>query len=136
MSEASKKGYSIWSLLVIMTFLAVWLAVPRNFSRWTISGMNPTFFSMCCTLCHLALLWLLVGVVVWRLTGKRRYVLYLESTLAILFWLPILLAFVEGMFTDAGDHPMLRTMMSGLGLYQGYIDFYDKLYGWFGYEPI
>ncbi len=29
-SSAPKRGYSIWSLLVIMTMLAVWLAVPRR----------------------------------------------------------------------------------------------------------
>lgn len=132
----AKKGYSIWSLFMIMTLLAVWLALPRHFSQWTIAGVNPTFFSMCCTLCHLALLWLLLGTLFWMLAGMRRLVVYFVAMAALLFWTPIVLAFIEGLFTDAGDHPRLRAVMSAVGLYQGYIDFYDKLYGWFGYEPI
>ncbi len=36
-SKAAKKGYSIWSLMVIMTLLAVWLAIPR---RATIRDFN------------------------------------------------------------------------------------------------
>ncbi len=66
----------------------------------------------------------------------RRLVVYFVAMAALLFWTPIALAFIEGLFTDAGDHPRLRVVMSAVGLYQGYIDFYDKLYGWFGYEPI
>lgn len=134
--SAGKKGYSIWSLLVIMTLLAVWLAMPRHFSRWTIAGLDPTFFSMCCTLCHLASLWLLLGNLVWLLAGRSRLVLSIGTVVALLFWGPIVLAFLEGLCTDAGDHPRLRAAMSALGLYQGYVDFYDRLYGWLGYEPV
>lgn len=59
------KGYSIWSLMVIMTLLAVWLAVPR---RWEFERRYLELFIVF----HQLMLWLLVGSLIWNVTGRKR----------------------------------------------------------------
>ncbi len=63
---APKRGYSIWSLLVIMTLLAVWMAIPRTVSlgKWPESVL--VFFIVF----HQLTLWSLVGSV--NLVGYRQ----------------------------------------------------------------
>lgn len=135
-ASAPKKGCSIWSLLVIMTLLAVWLALPRQFSQLNFAGISPVRFSLVCALYHHGLLWILVGMLITNITGKLRLLLYLWYAIVLVYWGPLFAAFIEGNLNPTGDHPLLRTAMSSIRLYDVFVNVYVLVYERFGYEPI
>ncbi len=54
----AERRYSIWALLVIMTLLAVWLALLK---QWKTNGLSAYQMAVCFT-CHQLWLWILVGI--------------------------------------------------------------------------
>ncbi len=127
-SKAAKKGYSIWSLMVIMTLLAVWLAIPR---RATIRDFNlpgQYFFVF-----HQVTLWTIVGAAIWLLSGCRKLVAVAFGIAILIVWTPIFWTLSEIALT--GKVGASVAFMDYIGLTKVYTRIYDTI-GWaFGYEP-
>ena len=128
-SVVAKRGYSIWSLLVIMTLLAVVLAIPKS----TLVDFSPVIRALFMG-CHQFALWVLVGTLIWMLLGKRRVVLLLESIVFVVVWGPLFAVVMENLI--GGNHRITRTALESLGLF----DHYGQLYTWisstFGYGSL
>ncbi len=122
-----KKGYSIWSLLVIMTLLALWLAVPRTLSN----GILPVWFSELFIAAHQIVLWSMISGLIWFASGKSRSIAYLLTGVVVLPWAPLLIVSLErGCF----DTAYALGLMNRLGLMQVLGAFYDLVSHGFGYE--
>ncbi len=128
MEEGVKKSYSIWSLLVIMTLLAVLLSLPKP-----TNSCGPMIHALLAG-SHQVALWVLFGRLIWMLTGKRRSVLIAESIVAIVVWGPLFIAIAEDVLGGGmGKHTVVRTVLSPLGLYDAYGQLYQWIFKTFGY---
>ena len=124
----TKKGYSIWSLLVIMTLIAVWLAIPTTLSlgKWpdTVLGFFILF--------HQITLWTLIASIIWLFTGRRRVVLYLLTGIITVFWGPfVLVAFERCLFKSE----YVAGLLVRTGLSDVLDPVYSAIYEVFSYEP-
>ena len=128
-AEASvkKKGYSIWSLMVIMTLVAVWLAVPRNLSN----GIWRVWFLDLFIAAHQIVLWSMIASLIWIVSGKRRGVAYLLTVVVVLAWAPLLIVSLERACLHTN---YALGLMYRIGLMQGLGVFYDSVTHGFGYE--
>lgn len=79
--RVNKKGYSIWSLLVVMTLLAVWLAVPRTLSI----GKLPEIFLVFFIVLHQITFWVLIGCVIGLVSGRLRVAIGLLVVIPTIF---------------------------------------------------
>lgn len=89
---APRRGNSIWSMLVIMTLLAVWLAVPRHSALFAAQSNSGAFYWMA----HQLLLWMALAVTIWLLLGKRRILMYAFATVFGVAWTPLAICLLEG----------------------------------------
>ena len=124
----TKKSYSIWSLLVIVTLLAVWLAVPRAWNLPGVDNIQEEFFF----LCHQVVLWCTVFVFIWLSLGRRRLVLWLCMGLLVLAWGPLCLWLMEAVIRDRYDG-VVDQALHGSGLYDPYSTLYGTLHENLGY---
>lgn len=128
-SEAHK-GYSIWSLMVLTTLLAVVLAMPKRVldSSWP-GAIRALYVG-----CHQVAIWVLVGTLIWMLLGKRRIVLGIEIVVVLIVWGPLFLAVAENL---SGSHKnaILRGALEPFGLFDAYGKFYEWMFQAFGYGP-
>lgn len=123
-----KGGYSIWSLLVIMTLLAVWMAIPRTLSL----GKWPDTVLVFFILFHQITLWALIASVIWLVTGRRRVVLYLLTGIITIFWGPFMLVAVERSLFKS-EHVSAFLVRTGLA---DVLDpLHSAIYEVFNYEP-
>lgn len=114
-ASTAKKGYSIWSLLVIITLLAVWMAIPRRITSESLG--IPLFF-----LCHQLALWVLIGVSLWLVLGRRIWVLLIVVAVIVLMWTPITMAVVESALTGNRVNTLGERLVNSIGL-RDYYDF-------------
>ncbi len=121
----STNGLSIWSTIVFMSLLAVWIAIPRQYSRGTF--LTYHFFG------HQIALWSLVGTFTWAFTGRRRSVFYLVLATIVIFWLPLLSNLTEQLLT--GRTRMTYSTLHAMGIERAYGNFYKSLYELFRYGP-
>ncbi len=126
--SAANKGYSIWTLLVIMTLLAVALAIPRQSEQPKFGPANATFL-----LCHQLVLWSLGAVLIWLTTGKRSSVCIVVAATIAVVWLPLMSALFENALT--GNATRTWSTLDAVGLYDGYGMFYRTIYRICGYGP-
>lgn len=124
----SNRGYSIWSLLLIMTLLAIVLAIPRQSIQPSFGRDNATFL-----LCHQLLLWSLGAVCVWLMTGKRSSVRLVVAATVLVVWLPLMSALLEDAIT--GNATTTWSVLTAIGLSEGYGMFYQAIYRMGGYGP-
>ncbi len=129
MEEGVKKGYPIWSLLVIMTLLAVWLAIPR---RWSFSVMDQ-YSMMWFFLIHQVALWTLMFGLAWILLCKRRLVLYLLLCVLMVLWVPQAVFTAELQFTGTS---VTWRLLESVGLAEIYSEFVTLTFLRFGYGHI
>jgi hypothetical protein len=122
---APKKSYSIWSLLVIMTLLAV-LASPFP-SAVCRAFYHPVTLEYFVT--HQLIVWTAIATTVWILTRRRLLVACLLFTLMAITWCPIAL---EAYVDSTAIYPILNRC--GVGWL--YLDFYTYLRFKFEYETI
>lgn len=127
----AKNGYSIWSLLVIMTLLAVLLAIPKP-KLADFEPMTRIFL----VACHQVALWVLFGRLLWMLLGKRRSVLILELIVVVVVWGPLFGALTEDVLGGNGSHPIVNALLTPFGLYDAYGALYDWIFRTFGYGSI
>ena len=128
MEEGVKmKGYSIWSLLLIMTLLAVWMAVPRKLSSGQWSAFVLDFFF----LLHQLSLWSLASSMIWLITAKRYDVLFVCAGATLLFWGPLLFMLIERRLFGS---EIVELLVNGSGW--GYVvePFYRAVARGFGYS--
>lgn len=118
-------GLSIWSTIVFMSLLAVWIVIPRQYSRATF--LTHHFFW------HQLALWSLVSTFVWACTGRRRSVLYLVLITLVILWLPLLSNLTEQSMT--GRTRMTYSTLKALGIERAHGFFYKTLYELFRYGP-
>lgn len=125
-SGASHKGCSIWSLLVIMTLLAVWMAIPRRIT----SHAYPVhvFF-----IGHQIALWLVVGIGLWLVLGKRTLLLVTILAAIVIVWLPIGLSVIETALTGTVGNTKCEQFVRYLGLHGFYTFVYRGLFTGLGY---
>lgn len=123
-----KDRYSIWSLLVVMTLLAVWLAVPRRISV----GQWPDFLLLMFVMVHQLALWVIVAYVLWVVSSKRRFVLYALATLIFVLWAPIVGMICE---QELLGSDYIRAWLYRSGLHYLLGPFYNAIFEAFGYGP-
>lgn len=126
----SKRGYSIWSLLVIMTLLAVLLAIPKPTSA-SIGGLFYALFVGC----HQIALWILFGTLVWMILGKRRSVIVIECLVLLIVWGPLFGIIAEDLIYARRDG-FVRGGLKLFGLFDAYGQLYDWIFRTFGYGHI
>ncbi len=121
----AKKSYSIWSLLMITTLLAVLVSqFPRTVCR---KFYHPTTLEYFVT--HQLMIWTSIAIAVWMLAGRRLWIAYLLVTLMALLWTPIAL----DAYTNSTLHyPFLQRC----GVRRLYTDFYRELRVRLNYEAI
>ncbi len=122
-----KQGYSIWSLLVITTLLAILLAMPKPTRDF--GPVLHIFLSAS----HQVALWVLCGRLIWMLLGKRRSVLIIESIVVLIVWGPLFAAITEDVLGGRNNHALVRTVLGTLGLYDAYGELYEWIFKTFGY---
>ena len=120
----AKGSYSIWSLMLIMTVLAVWLGIPRQSVNGRTYGAALFFTS------HQIAGWILVSKFIWAVTGKRRIVFGILMAVVLVAWLPALLVTVTEPFS--GDL-FVQNVLARVGVIKAYAAFYDCLDRLFGY---
>ena len=124
-----KRGYSIWSLLVIMTLLAVLLAIPKPTSANIGALLHAIFVG-----CHQVALWVLFGTLVWMILGKRRSVLFVECLVLVVVWGPLFAVIAEDLISDR--HTVVRGTLETFGLFDAYGKMYEWIFKTFGYGSI
>ena len=127
---APNRGYSIWSLLVIMTLLAVLLVIPKPTSANLGGAIHALFVG-----CHQVALWLLAGTLAWMILGKRRSVLVIECLVLVLVWGPLFAIIAEELISGSSQG-VVRGTLKAVGLFDGYGAMYDWIFRTFGYGPI
>lgn len=124
-STVAKRGYSIWSLLVIITLVAVLVSpFPRTVCR---KFYHPTSLEYFVT--HQLIIWTSIAIAVWMLAGRRLWIAYLLVALMTLLWTPIAL---EAYTNSTLHYPLLQRC----GVRWLYNDFYRELRVRLNYEPI
>ena len=124
----TKKSYSIWSVLVIMTLLAVWFAIPRRTTAEHFNLASQYFFVL-----HQVTLWMIIGVLCWLLSGRRKLVAIAFGIAIVVVWTPIFWTLCE--IAYSGKVGASVAFMDYIGLTAIYTRIYDTI-GWaFGYGP-
>lgn len=127
--SVAKKGYSIWSLMVIMTLLAVLLALPKPTRAY--GPLLHVFLAAS----HQIALWGLFGRMIWMLLGKRRSVLIFEAILVVIVWGPLFAIIAEDVISGSRQG-VVRGVLKAVGLFDGYGAMYQWIFRTFGYGPI
>lgn len=128
---SDQKGFSIWSLMLIMTLLAVWLAVPRHSECFDIDVDNNSLLLFCL---HQVFLWSTIAALVWLLT-KRRVILAVEIAILLIVWGPLLAALFEDQVLGAYNHPWVAALLWNLGVREEYNALMLYIYEQLGYGP-
>lgn len=124
----SKGGFSIWSLLVIMKLLAVWMAVPRR-----ITAPHMPLSAMLFFLCHQMTFWWLIAAAAWLLLGKRKWVTLTFGALIVLVWTPITMVVVEMAFTGNQVNTLGERLVRSTGLGEEYSFVFRSIFTGLGY---
>lgn len=127
----AKKGYSIWSLLVITGLIAVWTVVPSWINLEAVrDNLNDLFF-----IGHQLVLWIACSVLIWIACQKRKVVAFICFLIIATAWGPAVVALGEEM-SNVGYVAPNRTYeaLAKVGLANHYQSFYSAMSRIFGYE--